>query len=61
MIGSTEMGIMRNHLGAARDTLKKRGHFDGEAFEIMWSVDNNVESALNWLIELEKILVDIGE
>lgn len=57
MKGKTEIKLIRELLDNARKTLMERGKFDGEAFEIMWSVDNNVESALNWLIELEKELL----
>ena len=57
MKGKHEINVIRHNLGLARDRLKQRGKFDGEAFEIMWSVDNYVETALNFLIELEKELL----
>ena len=57
MKGKHEIRVIRHNLGLARDRLKQRGEFDGEAFEIMWSVDNYVETALNFLIELEKELL----
>lgn len=56
MEGEHEIGWIRSHLAKARKTLMQRGKFDGDAFEIMWSVDNDIETALNWLIDLERTL-----
>ena len=51
---SDDIDTIRFVLHTSRVSLKERGKFVGEAFDIMWSVDNNVETALNFLIDLER-------